>query len=155
MHPKRKEITDIMVAAAYCDYGQLGAARHLKCSTGLIQWRLKTMRRETKLSRGPASQYDKHIVKLLRIWEKKNNIVQASKLCGISKTAAGKYLRKYYVTVKGRMPWVRKATDKQIIDAFKKFKTHRKIAKQLNISHTAVWYRLGKLKLRAQEQNHV
>ncbi len=145
MHPKRTEITDMMVATAVMECGNKGAAARLGCSTGLIQWRLKTMRRENKLPRGPKSQYDKHIGKLLRIWERHNNIVQAARHCGISKTAAGKYLHRYYGEVKGRLPWVRKVSDRKIINAFKEFKTHRKIAKALGISHMAVGYRFRKL----------
>jgi hypothetical protein len=149
MHPKRLDITDLDVATAVMDCGgNKGAAARLGCTTGLIQWRLKTMRRETKLARGPESQYDKHIGKLLRIWERHNNIVQAARHCGISKTVAGKYLHRYYGEVKGRLPWVRKVSDRKIISAFKEFRTHRKIAKVLGISHNAVWYRLKKLKIR-------
>jgi hypothetical protein len=117
MHPKRLDITDIDVAVAVSDFGMQGAAAHLKCTTGLIQWRLKTMRRETKLKRGPESQYEKHIGKLLRTWEKHNNIVQAARHCGISKTVAGKYLHRYYGEAKGRLPWIKKVSDRRLITA--------------------------------------
>lgn len=139
-----------MVATAVMDCGgNKGAAIRLGCTTGLIQWRLKTMRREIKLKRGPQSQYEKHIGKLLRTWEKHNNIVQAARKCGISKTAAGKYLHRHYGEAKGRLPWIKKISDKRLIVAFKKLRTLRKIAKALNVKHATIWYRLKKLHVRS------
>jgi len=55
---------------------------------------------------------------------------------------------KYYGEVKGRLPWVRKVSDRQLVTVFKKLGTLRKIAKALNVKHATIWYRLKKLGVR-------